>query len=609
MHQQFRLADAEWEEAVDDACLARRWADASDWVASRRLFAPRWRLPTDDEKLLMLQQSIRQLGDGPRLTGSRKSHIEDCLHDLNTGSLRGAALSAQQALRDAVTRANWHSEQEARLLLAQVLQRSGEFQRAAEQFIRGGDAKGAEQLADACGDLYLDVADHLRGPNYWTSATAFALVAKQADLVPDGHVNLLADAAMDVVRQLRAGTLIDGQFAPTIRLHAVKGIAGLAGRLAPEVADELLRFFEEQPPLDKSHYRFHDEAEAIATARIAATQPQLRPRALTHLIELCNRSQTAQKHSAVTKALDSYFQEVHERIRELANNGESWAIRKIFIHEQMPDDDPRVQAARERLAEPLVHQPHSYTLRVGAVDDSLLVRGLPPDQRAELIRLLVEKSRDPHVFSTERGEYLLAAANLGRGIPDDIRAELFDDAFRNVDDPAPSEADNVNRQLSHPLNTFQFHSQANCAAEALVLAAELARTDSQQSKTHQSALALLRLDPSAAGAAHALHRLPLSDFDTVVLASHASVAARQLAALRWSQAQVPADLGMNLARDPSAAVRRELAHNLSVREPTQADRPVRDLLAQDPHYSIRSLIISNAATTTLRPPSLRPQRA
>jgi hypothetical protein len=61
----------------------------------------------------------------------------------------------------------------------------------------------------------------------------------------------------------------------------------------PEHADKALAHFERQPPLDDAHYRFHDENEAVAVARIALARPALAERACTHLVNLLARSQSA----------------------------------------------------------------------------------------------------------------------------------------------------------------------------------------------------------------------------------------------------------------------------------------------------------------------------
>ena len=82
LHQQFKEADALWEEAAGDACLAQRWTDAQTRVLSRRSFRLKWNLLAADE-LLQVEIALGEMGPSEPLlpeaggayeTGVSRSH-------------------------------------------------------------------------------------------------------------------------------------------------------------------------------------------------------------------------------------------------------------------------------------------------------------------------------------------------------------------------------------------------------------------------------------------------------------------------------------------------------------------------------------------------------
>ncbi|MFL6137189.1 MAG: hypothetical protein ACJ74O_05245 [Frankiaceae bacterium] len=62
---------------------------------------------------------------------------------------------------------------------------------------------------------------------------------------------------------------------------------------------------------------------------------------------------------------------------------------------------------------------------------------------------------------------------------------------------------------------------------------------------------------------------------------------RSLAAIVWAQSSTPSHLGLRLARDPDVRVRRSFAGQLAQTEPVEAQREVREILANDSCYSVR----------------------
>ena len=124
-NQKFEEADASWDEAAGNACLARCWADASRWVFCRRAFRGRWRPRTSDE-LLPVQTALSAHGPSLTVVTRDEDALEYAYGRLADNRLRPAGVAAQRALRDAVVLSDWEGECRARRLLADVLSASGE---------------------------------------------------------------------------------------------------------------------------------------------------------------------------------------------------------------------------------------------------------------------------------------------------------------------------------------------------------------------------------------------------------------------------------------------------------------------------------------------------
>ncbi|MGW1667102.1 hypothetical protein, partial [Streptomyces microflavus] len=184
LHQKFQEADLAWDEASGSASLARQWGEASTWIFSRRAFRARWN-PFTSSDLLPLQTAIRRMGTSSPLVPAADGAYEDALTALSDQKLRSAAISAQRALRDAVTASDWAGEERARRVLAAILIESDEPALAARHLIRAGATKAIEALGKSLPREFIDILAELDAPNYWSVGTSYRLLATQADLVPD----------------------------------------------------------------------------------------------------------------------------------------------------------------------------------------------------------------------------------------------------------------------------------------------------------------------------------------------------------------------------------------------------------------------------------------
>ena len=81
----------------------------------------------------------------------------DALSALSDQSLRSAAISAQRALRDAVTTSDWVGEDRARKVLASILIESEEPSLAAQHLAQVGAAKPIEALGKSRSSDFIDI--------------------------------------------------------------------------------------------------------------------------------------------------------------------------------------------------------------------------------------------------------------------------------------------------------------------------------------------------------------------------------------------------------------------------------------------------------------------
>ncbi|MEH0420509.1 hypothetical protein, partial [Streptomyces sp. B21-083] len=317
LHQKFKEADLAWDEASGSASLARQWGEASTWIFSRRAFRTHWN-PFTGNDLLPLQTAIRGMGTSSPLVPTAGSAYEDALTALSDQKLRSAAISAQRALRDAVTVSDWVGEERARRVLATILIESDEPALAARHLIRAGATKAIEALGKSLPREFIDVLAELDAPNYWAVGTSYRLLATQADLVPDDLVGDLSEHLVDELTAAEAGSRPDLRAFSTSRYNnAVKALAGIADRLDSTRAHNVLSHFEKQPPVEENHYRYHDEDEAIAVAKVALTRPPLAARAITHLVTLLGRSQGS-RNSITLDAIDKNRSLAHDAFTTLA---------------------------------------------------------------------------------------------------------------------------------------------------------------------------------------------------------------------------------------------------------------------------------------------------
>lgn len=590
LHQKFEEADLAWDEASGSASLARQWGEASTWILSRRAFRSHWN-PFTSNDLLPLQTAIRAMGTSSPLIPTSEGAYEDALAAFSDQKLRSAAISAQRALRDAVTASDWVGEDRARRALGAILIESDEPALAARHLIRAGATSAIAALGKSLPLEFINILDDLDAPNYWTVGTGYRLLATQADLVPDDLVGAVSERLVGELSA--AGDRPDLRAFSTSRYNnAVKALAGIADRLEARHADAVLSHFEKQPPVEENYNRYHDEDEAGVVAKIATTHAPLTARAITHLVALLGRSQSA-RNSTTLDAIAKNRLHAHDALTVLAEFGNHWALETLSLEEPNDVDATVSSDALARLTTPLEHANGVYSEGTNAVGDSLLIRHLSPEAIHAAVAELLARADDPHLGSSDRGDYLVAAANIGSNVDEPRRSEFFATAVRLATSPTPSQHDELNDQFAHKLEGFRINgTPRDSRPQAVVLAATLATGETQRNQVRHLIYSLLGED-SDYWATRALQQLGDTVKDDLAFLASQGWAIRSLVAILWTDHGEPHQLGRRLATDRDVRVRRALAHALAQQAET-AHLAVREQLATDPAYSVRAALKAGA---------------
>ncbi len=619
-NQKFEEADASWDEAAGNACLARCWADASRWVFCRRAFRGRWRPLTSDE-LLPVQTALSAQGPSLTVVTRDEDALEYAYSKLADNRLRPAAVAVQRVLRDAVVLSDWEGERRARRLLADVLSASGEHLMAANHLVLAGEVDALKRLGTEQTTQFLDVTSHLNAKPWWIAGAAYRLITAQADLVPDDLVPVIAGHALADLEAAKKDALVDlSAFAGSRYLGAIAALAGISERLTDDQADKLLTYFEAQPPVEPNHYRYHDEDEAKAVAGILTTHPELSPRALKHLVVLLSRSQssrTPQTYEAVTDRIA----QARPLLQELAEADNNWARELLESEEPEKASSAQIQEARARLEKPLVHTPGVFTIGSGSgsVSDSVLVRTLPArDQEAALDQLL-ERSSDRYVSAPDRASYLIAASNLRPPADREKQVEFLNRALALVLSPPESVADALDAPYHHSLGAFRINLRRDTRGEAAHLASTLARTRQDKERARTAVLGLIGDESvSELWATRALQRLGDTMAPDLGFLSGQNWALRSFSAILWSKTTEPEPVGYRLAADTDVRVRRVLAQHLVESQDDEdagtlvvpssgasaaarrrdARAAILSLLREDPCFSVRAAATATKSTAS-----------
>ncbi|WP_428339087.1 hypothetical protein [Mycobacterium sp.] len=585
-------ANQVWAEAINHACLAHRHEDAADWLYSQRFVMTRHE-PVFGDRWHPVARSLADLPSRPRLVTSTSTSRESALSALRQDRKRLAAMHLRRYLCDAIRSGSLNDEIDARILLGGLYAETNQPKLAARQLILGHDYEAARSVAQSLGDAYFDVSDLIASPVSWVAASAFEFVAAEADLVPDTEVGALVQSALAAIEDVNSEKRADSPiYSPRIILSAYKMIAELAERLSDRDAATVLEGLRDKITAEEHHYRLTDDSHIRIAAGIAITGIDgSASAALDHLVGLYAR----EAHSFDSHAREALMQNlelVQARLQELAKAGHHDA-RALLAAADEPRIEPEQAAeAAERLLKPTANTRGRYGVGTRSIDDSLLARSLPAEQRIRCIDMLLQNARSPFEGSSNRQTYFLAAANLSERLPEGDRQRFFADVIDFIGNPPLSQPDILNASMTNPLGGMRWDGSLDSRLAAVLTAAFFADTPSDKRQVRDLAIRLI----SVAGEqdhhlAHALQVVEADLKEIAPLLSQAGWAMRCIAAIAWARSSsLPPEFGERLSKDSDPRVRRTLATEIKAHPSPHSDE-VRAALQSDPRWSVRSILL------------------
>lgn len=585
-------ANQSWAEAINNACLAHRHEDATNWLYSQRFVINR-HVPVFGDQWHPLARSLSDLPSRPRLVTSTSSSRENALAALRNDEKRLAAVHLRRYRCDAIRSGALAEEIDARRLLGGLYAETNQPALAARQMILGHDYEAACSLASSFGDSYLDVFDLIASPVSWVVATAFEFLGAEADLIPDASVSALIDAALSAIESVNSGARADSPiYSPQISRSAYRLIGALSERLSDEHAAAALENLSGHVEAEEHRPWRTDESHIPIAAGIAMTNSdEIAARALDHLIGLYARDAHPFDLNA-KEALRKNFHAVQPRLRKLADGGHHDAPALLALADEENVDPEQARAAAERLKKPTSNSSGRYGVGTRAVDDSLLARSLPVAERAACIDMLLQNARSPFEGTSNRQTYLLAAANLSEGLPTEQRKHYLADIVDFVGNPPPSEPDILNASMTNPLGGMRWEGNLDSRPAAVFSAAFLAESTAEKAQVRDLAIQLI----GVAGEhdhylARTLRRIGTDLDDIAPLLAQSGWAMRSVAAITWAKSSsLSAEMGERLSRDPDPRVRRALATAIKEYPGSHTDQ-IRTALQSDPRWSVRSIMM------------------
>lgn len=626
-------ADAAWRRAVEFAGHARLFPDSADWLTGLWLLRHRYG-PIDVPELDDLRQMINLLGQQP---GSRLlpfgEAYEEALSGLRSNELRSAALAAQRLRVLAAAAGRWHAETQAHELLGDIFERSGEPMLAAIHRIRAGNATAAREGAVKAGEVFLDATTELGRPAAAERAAAYAVLAAQADLIPDALAGAIGEKACDDIEAATMGRIPETPFAgPGVLRSAADAAAGVAGRVDSRIAGRLLASLDSRLGASRGSHAWTDEAHLHMLVAVAAGDDDANAtEALSRIERLLAIESPALRFSGrvLAPAVKRRPDDVRKLLTRLADGGSGQAAELLAgwsltgspgrAAERDPAEQdawravlPFAELAAARLTSPPEGTSGSVSLLVHFSHDAGLVTMLDPgDVDSSLDGLLRVAADRQHLAATRQQALQAASILVTEDTGDRLGTARVTEVFERGCGFARGEHDGSAMEdlfnSSHPLSSWRINmGDTSLAADGLCLAARACRTDSERLTVLDLASGILAIHPSETvlnGVATALSVLPSTDSGPVSLTVAALVASpsesiRAIGAVHWAAVSGPAgavsgasEMGVGLARDPSPVVRRSLAAQLAIVSTrsglSDAGRIACSILTEDPRASIR----------------------
>lgn len=589
-------ADSEWQEAISEACLAKRYADAADWLYSQRFVSSRYS-GIHEDKWHPLARALSELPSRPKIVTVADDARERALAALHHDEPRVAAINLRRHLLDGIRSASFYDEREARQLLGEIYRVTDDLPLAAYYTIGAGDYKEARAVAAAFGDVYHDVTELMKSPLSWVAASALQFATEQADLIPDDDLDTVIELALSAINDVASGARLDSPvFSPQIYLSAYGLLAALATRLPASHARTLLEMLADSVVVKEHHYRGTDESHVGIAAGIArAHSGDLRAIALEQLVGLYARGAHPFR-AAARETLVGNLDQVRDRLQEMADRGHHEAGALLGYSDPDNVSPELAQAAAERLRKATKNGPNRIATGTGAVNNSLLAAVLPADERIACIEMLLSNAASLWEPASNRDSYLIAASNLTDDLDEEHRHQFLNRAIDFASNPPPSQADAFNASMSSPLGGMRVNTKSDCRPAATYLAARLAKSPEEKRLVRDGALRLIGIGTDDDYRVTTTLQLVQSELgDSIGLLAQGSWTLRSLAAILWAEStEIPDDVGKALSQDRDARVRRALASALANAEHRQGS-DVREILLNDPRWSVRSILRATAS--------------
>jgi tetratricopeptide (TPR) repeat protein len=556
-----------YRRAVDRACQAELPAEAAAYLHAIWKLGTLYDPPSPDwDEVPRLAEAVAATGTAAYLPAAFDPRA-GALDALREGKLPAAHRHLRRYLRNSRITGRFEDELEAHQLLGDLNSRSGEAGLAALGYIRAGSAKLLQALLGGL-DAYLDCSDQLRRVTPWERACALRAAAVQGDLVPDAAIPNLVTVALANTDGMR-----QGPFGPQVGAASYALLGAVAARIPDQHVDQLLGLLAPQVRRGPNQYRHNDDDHVAILLGLFTAHEHRSSTLADRLLDLMTASpelgQQLLKQGG--EVLESGRDALLPGLRRLADQGNREALHALFAL-----DEPHpllLRQARERLETELSRQPDppgtwSYS---GTLPQSAsLATLLPAEDQATLARHAIALAASTSNTELDRSDALRALGILARTLPAELRDDLVSQVLTIAQTEGSDNAfDAMLRGSLHPLSPHRFDlGVGRLAPEAVRAAAALAqRADQIQAVTDAAMWLLRRGDENAVHhAAHALAALPPDQLqlDPRLLAASPSPWLRQLAAVTWVRRPEPApELGLTLAHDSDAGVRRALASGLA----------------------------------------------
>jgi len=587
-------ANARWSDAIERACLERLYDDAANWLYSQRAMRMENGLPlgSDPNEAHRHALALQAAGHGTVLRDASGAR-ERALNHMLDREWPDALEALQRYLWHAVVTADWRGEIEAHDLLGDVFRDVGRPDYAVRHYVFAGKAKKLEELVDAFGERRIDFPASLWGTRAWERVAALAFATAAEDLLSDEDAQAWCAVAFGEFAD-RAHQPVFG--APDVWLSSVKAFGHLAGMSSEADARHFLTMAQDWIPRTPHTYRFTDKEHALALAHIAHCHASVRREATDQMLSALLADQ--QMAEIILLHGQDLMREDPTHIAETLGQAAGENIfAAIALVVSGASTDPCIPLARRQLEhflEPQVHIPGQVGFGMNLNPAALLISTLPDEDRSVFARAMIGRAGDTQDATSNRSAALRTFVNIGKGLPQASRIELFPLAMRFArGEEANSAVDALFTGMNDALNRFRVSIGGDpIEAAGLLAAATLAVSTEDVTDVENSAIRLVygADDSELNTIAHALAQLPMEGrmLPAGLLVAHPNRWLRAAAAAIWAQRpSEPLDVGLLLARDGSRNVRQTLATSLA---PIERHEEVRRILEEDPRRSIRRIV-------------------